>query len=102
MLNKKELEEQVAKYLETLSVTDGAEVYATYRELAREPLHDFLRWLFPEEYTCAVCEGTFEKGWSDAEALEDLKREFGDVSLTVCALVCDNCWKQIRPGTGAI
>ena len=35
----------IAEYLETLSETDGEDIYASYREHARDQLDGFLRWL---------------------------------------------------------
>jgi DNA-directed RNA polymerase subunit RPC12/RpoP len=47
------------------------------------------------EYKCAGCGEVFEKGWSDEEAENELKDNFGDISKNECSLVCDDCYKKI-------
>jgi len=48
------------------------------------------------EYKCAKCGGIFEKGWSDADALEECVNRFGKeiINEELC-IVCDDCYKQI-------
>lgn len=44
-------------------------------------------------YTCAACRGTFEKGWTDDEALAEAHADFGaDFTPTEDEIVCDNCY----------
>lgn len=50
----------------------------------------------PETYTCAVCRGTFEKGWSEEEAQAELKQDF-NVPVEQCDIVCDDCYKEMFP-----
>lgn len=47
------------------------------------------------EYKCCVCEGVFEKGWTDEEAKKEKDELFGDVPLEDCCLVCDDCYKNM-------
>ena len=47
------------------------------------------------EYQCVACQGIFEKGWSDEEAIAELKENFGDHDIDDCELVCDDCYKQM-------
>ena len=46
-----------------------------------------------ETYKCAQCGGTFDKGWTDDEALAE-KSANGFDELD-CAVVCDDCYKTI-------
>lgn len=46
-------------------------------------------------YKCAECGGVFEAEWSDEEAQAELKETFGDVPLSACDVVCDDCYKKI-------
>ena len=49
------------------------------------------------QFTCAVCKGVFEKGWSDEKAEAELDQTFG-VPTDECDLVCDDCYKEMRFG----
>ncbi len=49
----------------------------------------------PDTYTCAVCAGTFSYGWSEEEALAELKENFGDIPKEDCDIVCDDCYKKM-------
>jgi len=48
------------------------------------------------EYTCAYCNNTYEKGWSDEEALKEAvevnfeKDEYHEPM----AMICDDCYKD--------
>ena len=46
-------------------------------------------------YTCALCKGVFEKGWSDEEALEEKIYLWGHIPRADCDLVCDDCFKKM-------
>lgn len=50
------------------------------------------------EYRCAACGETFEKGWSDEEASEELGSTFPGIEEADCNLVCDDCWKKMGFG----
>ncbi len=46
-------------------------------------------------YICEACGESCEKAWSDTEALEELRTNFGDVSLEDCERVCDDCYQAM-------
>jgi hypothetical protein len=47
-------------------------------------------------YTCQHCKGVFESGWSDDEALKEMKENFGpDLAKDDCVIVCDDCYNAI-------
>jgi len=50
-----------------------------------------------DEYICAECCGVFEKGRTDEEALDQYKRQTGDVSANLddTAACCEDCWNKI-------
>lgn len=51
------------------------------------------------EYKCAMCGGIFEKGWTDEEAVEECKENFGE-EMTCTGdneMVCDDCYSKICP-----
>jgi hypothetical protein len=48
-------------------------------------------------FKCAVCEETFEKGWSDEKAEAELRENF-NVPVEDCAIVCDGCYKKMGFG----
>ena len=43
-------------------------------------------------YTCAVCGGIFEKGQTDEEAEEELKKNYPGFTIADCELTCDDCY----------
>lgn len=53
------------------------------------------RKLKDNEYRCANCGGVFNKGWSDAEAIEELMQRQPNVSAEECDLVCDPCFRHM-------
>ena len=48
-----------------------------------------------DTYTCASCGETFEKGWSDEEALEESAEQWGDLPHDALAVVCDDCYQKM-------
>jgi len=50
-------------------------------------------------YTCAHCRGTFEKGWSDEEAMKEKDRDYAQFPIEECALVCDDCYQKYNAWT---
>lgn len=49
-------------------------------------------------FTCAICQGNFEKARSDEVALKEMTDIFGDIpSDELLAVVCDDCWEVINP-----
>ena len=53
-----------------------------------------------ETYTCARCEKTYEKTWTDEEAMKETKENFGeDIEIEDCSVVCDDCY-NILMGKG--
>ena len=47
-------------------------------------------------YKCEICEGVFEKGWSDEEASAELGKNFPGHAEEDCGLVCDDCYEKMR------
>lgn len=45
-------------------------------------------------YKCAVCEGVFEEGWSDEEAVAELNKDFPGFTKDQCDIVCEDCYKN--------
>ncbi len=48
----------------------------------------------PGSFTCAQCDGTFEKAWSDEEAAAEAEENFGDL-LGDPVVVCDDCYEAM-------
>lgn len=46
-------------------------------------------------YKCAVCNGEFEKGWSDEEAHEEYLKNFGKNNTDEIEIICDDCYKLV-------
>ena len=47
------------------------------------------------EFICARCGETYESGWTEEEALQELKETF-NTPVEECAKVCDDCYKELR------
>ena len=46
-------------------------------------------------YKCTICGGEFEAGWSEEEALAEMKDNFGeDTAKEQCEVFCDDCFKK--------
>ena len=48
-----------------------------------------------DTYRCAECDQEFISAWSQAEALAEKESTFHGVSLSECAVVCDDCYNQM-------
>lgn len=46
-------------------------------------------------YQCAECNGSFERGWSEEEAMAESKSLFGEIPKKEQVVVCDNCFKSL-------
>jgi rubredoxin len=44
-------------------------------------------------YQCEACHGIFEVEWTDAEAQEEMRTNFGDIPEEKCAVICDDCYQ---------
>jgi hypothetical protein len=44
-------------------------------------------------FTCALCGGTFEKGWSEEEELAEAAASFSPAELEDAAVLCDDCYQ---------
>jgi hypothetical protein len=48
-----------------------------------------------ETFTCEMCGGNYEKGWSDEEAEAEAKALFGELALQDRVVVCEDCYKRV-------
>jgi len=48
-----------------------------------------------DTYKCAECGETFEKGWSDEEAIGEAEAVLGTYDEENMAVVCDDCYQKI-------
>jgi len=55
----------------------------------------------PDEYECAWCHGIFKfvrnDEWNDDKVDEEYKKTFPNASMENRDIVCDDCWKIVRP-----
>jgi len=53
------------------------------------------------EFKCEYCGGVFEHlsqdEWSEKDKQDELEALFGDIPLSECASVCDDCFNTIFP-----
>ncbi len=51
-----------------------------------------------ETYTCVLCGGVFEKGWSDSDALMEFQEVFSEemraADTELPSLACDPCYRR--------
>ncbi len=53
----------------------------------------------PNKFQCALCNGVYEKGWTDEEALIEGIENFGremNAGMEM-DLICDDCYKRLFP-----
>lgn len=46
-------------------------------------------------FTCAVCRNTYEKGWPDEDAADELADTFGQPRRADDDVTCDDCYEAI-------
>ena len=55
------------------------------------------------QYKCFVCEGIFDfvrdETWSEERAREEFHKNFPNTSFENIRIVCDDCWKKVKPLT---
>ena len=47
------------------------------------------------EFKCEMCEGIFEKEWSDEESQAEMEENFPGLTKENAAQVCDDCYSKI-------
>jgi hypothetical protein len=52
------------------------------------------------EYQCDACNGIFEKGWTDEEADQECRKNFGEIPENEKAVICDDCYKEFMEWSG--
>lgn len=50
-----------------------------------------------DTYICEMCGGKFEKGQSDKEAEDEMKKLWGNVPKEELSIICDDCFNKIHP-----
>ena len=49
-------------------------------------------------FICAICKKEFDIDWTEEEAEEELKEEFGEnIKKEDCVQVCDDCYEKVKP-----
>ena len=48
------------------------------------------------EYQCSAGKRIFEKGSSDADAMEEAVNKWGDKCLGPMEVICDDCFKEME------
>jgi DNA-directed RNA polymerase subunit RPC12/RpoP len=48
-----------------------------------------------KEFKCVVCKEIFESDWSEEDALEEMRENFGDVPPENREVVCDDCYQKM-------
>jgi hypothetical protein len=46
-------------------------------------------------YHCASCGGVFRKGWTEAEAEAEYRRDFGHLGSVKRCEICDDCYARL-------
>jgi hypothetical protein len=50
-----------------------------------------------DTFTCARCGGTWDKVWTDEEAMAEAEATFTEAELTDAAVICDDCYQAFMP-----
>lgn len=48
------------------------------------------------EFTCALCQRTFPKGWTDEEAKAEKEELFPNTDVDDCEIVCHECFEEME------
>ena len=49
------------------------------------------------KYKCVVCKEEFETDWSNEEASQEMRDNFGDhITEDQCDVVCDDCYQKMN------
>lgn len=52
----------------------------------------------PKAYRCAMCKEIFINGWTEEEAVAEMKANLGQSFTPAdCNVVCDDCYQTINP-----
>jgi len=51
--------------------------------------------LKPSEFLCEACGGIFEKGWSEEESIDELRKKFDTQPKENDVILCENCYKKL-------
>ncbi len=63
----------------------------------RQPAPQPLEEAMSNEFTCYLCKGTFEKGWTDEESEAEFSVLFPDTTRSDDdELVCDVCFEKMK------
>lgn len=54
-----------------------------------------------DTFTCASCGGTFDKVWSDEEAISESVELWGEMDAEDLAVICDGCFRGLPRATEA-
>ena len=46
-------------------------------------------------FTCSLCQHTFEKEWTEDEAVTELVETFGHLPAEDLCVVCDDCYQAV-------
>ena len=46
------------------------------------------------EYTCAICKITYEKGWSDEEQEKEMLNIWGEIPIEERVIICNGCFNK--------
>lgn len=50
------------------------------------------------QFTCADCGETFDKGRSDEEALKESKEIWGEIPQEDMEIICEDCYQKMMKG----
>lgn len=48
-----------------------------------------------DQFKCVQCNGTFEKAWTDEEAMAEAEENFGEIPDDQREVVCDDCFEKM-------
>jgi hypothetical protein len=55
----------------------------------------------PDQFRCAFCGRTYDKKWTDEEALTEAQAVFTDEELADVVDICEPCWLILRAAVPA-
>jgi hypothetical protein len=70
-------------------VTKSPPIYAIFKDYGKQ-----------ESFRCDGCQRVLQKDWTDEDALEEMKENYGNTDTSETVVLCDDCMAIFKLKTG--
>jgi hypothetical protein len=71
-------------------VTKLPTIYAIFKDYGKQ-----------ESFRCDCCQRVLKKGWTDEDALDEMKENYGNIEASAIITLCDDCIATLKPRSWA-